>query len=145
MNKMRKFAFISLLSCIIFSCLKDKESDIEKYPQQWQLIKMTKGMIPDSEVTGDDMVWQEYYVLNSDETCTKSQTKDGKTTTIDGVFSWEDLSDGKYLRLTYHTSNTIIGNCSHRNEEFLALKSDTKLTGIWFACDGPGLEYERVN
>jgi len=142
-NKMKNLIIISLLICTLFSCTKADEFDIKQYPQKWQLIKMT-GQIPNSETTGTNMEWQEFYLLNSDSTFIKSRERDGILTEEYGSFSFEDLSDGKYLVLTYETDNTIIGNCTSELKEVLVLESNKSLVGTWSACDGPGLEYERI-
>ena len=104
---MKNLIFISLLICTLFSCTKTDEFNIEQYPQKWQLIKMT-GQIPNSETTGTNMEWQEFYLLTSNATFIKSRERDGILTEESGNFSFEDLSDGKYLVLTYETDNTII-------------------------------------
>jgi len=140
---MKNLIFISLLLCAFLSCTKDEKFDIEQYPQKWQLIKMT-GQIPDSETTGTDMEWQEFYLLNSNGTFIKSREQNGIFSEESGNFAYEDLSDGTYLLLTYESDNAIIGNCTLDLEEVLKLKSDIRLISTWCACDGPGLEYERI-
>lgn len=129
--------------CTFLSCTKDDEFDFEKYPQKWQLIKMS-GQMPDSETTGNNMEWQEFYLLNSKGTFIKSRERDGVLTEEPGNFSFEDLSDGKFLVLTYETNNSIIGNCTSDLKEVLWVKSDTRMIGTWAECDGPGLEYQRI-
>jgi hypothetical protein len=142
-NKMKNLIFISLLVCTLLSCTKEDEFDFEQYHQKWQLIKMT-GQIPNSETTGIDMEWQEFYLLNSNSTFIKSRERNGVLTEESGNFSFEDLSDGKYLVLTYGSDNSIIGNCTSDLKEVLMVKSDTRMLGTWSACDGPGLEYKRI-
>lgn len=143
-KKMKNLLFISLLIYILFSCTKDNEFDIEQYPQKWQLIKMTGG-IPDSETTGTNMEWQEFYLLNSNATFIKSRERDGILTEESGHFLFEDLSDGKYLVLSYETDNSLIGSCySSSLKETLILESHNRLISTWSACDGPGLEYEII-
>ena len=124
----------------MISCTDDGET--AEYPQRWQLIKMT-GQLAGSETIGSDMAWQEFYFLNSDGTFIKSREQDGVIREGYGKFLFEDLSDGKYLILTYETYNEIIGNCTPDLKEVLALKSYNRLVGTWSACDGPGLLYER--
>jgi len=140
---MKNLMLISLLICTLSSCTKDEKFDSKQYPQKWQLIKMT-GQIPNSETTGADMEWQESYLLNSDGTFTKSRERSGILTEVSGTFVFKDLSDGKFLELTYETDNDIIGSCYADHTESLWLKSESKLMGTWSYCDGPGLEYERV-
>ncbi|MBE9491359.1 MAG: hypothetical protein IMY70_00620 [Bacteroidetes bacterium] len=140
---MKNLIFISILTCTLFSCSKDDEFDFEQYPQKWQLIKMT-GQIPNSETTGTNMEWQEYYILNSNGTFTKSRERRGILTEVSGTFVFKDLSDKKYLELTYESDNAIIGSCFSEPGESLWLKSENRLMGTWSYCDGPGLEYERI-
>ena len=102
------------------------------------------GQIPNSETTGIDMEWQEFYLLNSDRTFIKSRERNGVLTEEPGSFSFEDLSDGKYLVLTYEADNDIIGNCTSDLKEVLMVKSETRMLSTWSACDGPGLEYKRI-
>lgn len=142
-SNMKNLICITILICTLFSCTKDNEFDFEQYPQKWQLKKMT-GQIPNSETTGKNLEWQEFYLLNSNGTFIKSRERDGVLTEESGNFTFKDLSDGKYLILTYETENAIIGNCTSEPEEVLFLRSNNKLSGTWLACDGPGLEYERI-
>lgn len=141
---MKNLIFISLLICSLFSCSEDDKFNFEQYPQKWQLVKMT-GQIPNSEVTGANMEWQESYMLNSDGTFTKYRERSGILTEASGTFAFKDLSGGKYLELTYESDNDIIGSCYSEPSESLWLKSKNKLMGTWSYCDGPGLEYRRVD
>jgi hypothetical protein len=61
-----------------------------------------------------------------------------------GTYTFINLSDGTYLELVYVSDNELIGNCTQEPKELLKLNSENKLTGTWWACDGPGLVYERV-
>ena len=141
---MKKLIPVFVMVTVLLSCSKNDNFDIEKYPQKWQLIKMSSGMVPNSETSGENMEWQEYYLLNSDGTFTKHREWDGSQTEASGTFSFTEGTDGKYLKLFYNEESTLIGNCSGDNTESLWLRSERKLTGTWLACDGPGLEYERV-
>lgn len=140
---MKNLLFISVLIYTLFSCTKDDGFDIEQYPQKWQLVKMT-GQMPNSETTGADMEWQEFYLLNSDGSFTKSRERSDLLTEVSGAFTFKDSSEGKFLMLSYESDNTIIGNCSSKPFESLWLKSENKMMGTWLICDGPGLEYKRV-
>ena len=134
---------ITLFIFSLFSCSKDKKVDSGYYPQNWQLVKMT-GQIPNSEVSGQAMEWQESYQLNSDGTFTKSRKKNGSVTEATGTFAFSDSQEGKFLILTYPEKNDIIGSCYAEPSEQLWLKSEDKLLGTWSYCDGPGLEYKRI-
>jgi hypothetical protein len=147
---MKKLTFICLFACTLFSCTKVSEKTIEKifqneYPQKWQLITMS-GQFANSERKGTDMEWQEFYLLNSDGTFIKSRERNGVSTEVSGTFSFDTVSGIKYLTLTYKTDNSIIGSCTSDLKESLCTEINTtnRMTSSWAACDGPGLEYERV-
>ncbi len=140
---MKNLSLISLLLCFVISCSKDQKVDPNRYPQKWQLVKMT-GQIPNAETTGDDMEWQEYYVLYSDRTFSKYRERDSVSTNASGTFVFNTVSDATYLELHYGSGNDIIGSCTSDYTESLWLKSESELIGTWFYCDGPGLEYARV-
>jgi len=54
------------------SCSNDSEDEsitvqdfsIQEFPQRWDLFKMSVGMLANSEITGEDMEYQEYYIFN---------------------------------------------------------------------------------
>jgi hypothetical protein len=138
---MKKVLFILLAAWIFISCTK--EFDLDKFPQEWQLTTMY-GQIPNSTTYGSDMEWQESYQLNSDRTFTKTRVRDGVLTEASGTFEFKDLTDGKFLELTYTSNSPIIGSCTVELKETFWVKSDKKMSGTWSNCDGPGLEYERI-
>jgi hypothetical protein len=138
---MKNLVLIPLFIFTLISCTKNKD---EVFPQKWQLIKMFGGQIGYYESTGTDMAWQEYYLLNSNGTFTKHRERDGKVIEASGTFTFKNKSDGKYFYLTYNSGGQIIGNCSSNNIETLLLKSGNNLFNTWADCDGPGLEYTRI-
>ena len=140
---MKNLILVCLIVFTTWSCSKDDKFGIDNYPQKWTLIEMS-GQIPNSETTGDDMEWQEYYLLKPDGTFIKHRERDGIDYEAIGIFTFVDESDGKYLELNYNSDNEIIGSCYANQTESLWLKSDHKLHGTWSYCDGPGLEYERT-
>lgn len=146
-RKMKNVALVSLFVLFLFSCVTDNEVVFleNQFPQKWQLTEMT-GQTPNSETTGAQMSWQEYYLLKADGTFTKAQIRNGVTTEASGTYSFETsfTSNEKYLILTYKTSNSIIGSCTSDLNELLWVKSNTDMISSWMACDGPGLKYERV-
>lgn len=139
---MKKPFLLLLTICILISCTKEDNFDIDRYPQKWTLIKMT-SQIPNSERTGESMEWQEYYLLKSDGTFLKRRERDGIKYDASGKFQFITITDGTLLELTHDTKNQIIGNCYSNQTEQLYLKSADKLVGTWQMCDGPRLEYER--
>ncbi len=142
---MGKRILLFMTIAILSSCNKEDDGNPEsELTGNWKLIEMS-GSIPNSETTGSDMEWQENYLLNTNGTFLKSRERDGITTEESGNFMFEELSDGKYLMLTYATDNEIIGNCTSELTEVLRLRSDSTLFGTWSACDGPGLVYEKTD
>ncbi len=145
---MRKLFLALLTVCLIMSCSKEgneieKQFDSEKYPQKWTLIEMS-GQIPNSEATGENMEWQEYYILKSDGTFIKHREWDGIDSDATGTFSFVNINEDKFIELVHAIGSDIVGSCYGNQNESLWLKSDKKLTGTWSACDGPGLVYERI-
>ena len=140
--------FGSLISCALhneFTLGKlNQEINLDAYPQKWQLVKMS-GQMRGSETTGEHMPWQEYYILNSDDTFVKQRKVSNKVTEAKGKYEFVIMSDGKYLKLTHESNNKIIGNCTSDLIEHLRVDTDQTLSGTWLACDGPGLTYQRVN
>lgn len=148
---MRKLSAISylLFMSLLFSCsdnfeaLNNDELNIDRFPQKWTLVKMS-GQTPYSEETGNDMKWQEYYMLHEDQTFVKFREEMRSTATGTGVYSYQNLSDGMYLILTYEVENAIIGSCTADLKERSFMNSNSTLKSTWQACDGPGLEYKLV-
>lgn len=141
---MKYIAFLFIVGATLFSCSKNSDETTEfNYQGTWTLTKMSGGLIF-YETTGDDMDWQEFYVLNDDETFLKSRTQDGVTIEASGTYSvLETPSDGAYIVLSYPETNTIIASCTYSTKEELYIDTN-KLLGTWNYCDGPGLEYERL-
>lgn len=138
---MKNVLFLFVSVWILSSCTK--EFDLDKFPQKWQLTSMF-GQISDSSTSGSDMEWQESYLLNSDGTFTKSRVRNGVLIEASGTFVFNDLTDGRYLELSYESSSAIIGSCISGLKETLWVRSERKMSGTWSYCDGPGLEYERI-
>jgi hypothetical protein len=137
------FAYLLLLTTI-FSCQKEEMTEVEPYPQTWQLVKLT-GQIPNFVRTGADLPWQETYVFNADSTFKKTRQQGDQVTEASGTFTLQDFSDGQYVVLTYNTASNIIGTCTPTElKETLVLETDDTLVSTWQACDGPGLEYKKV-
>lgn len=135
------FATIGILcSCTDNDTTKSKEGS-EYVGKKWKLVKMT-GNTPNSETTGEDMNWQEYYTFYEDSTFIKSRTYEGKTTEASGTYSFVTEGDENFIKLVYPEDHELIGNCFNTPEELLWIFPD-KLKGIWEMCDGPGLIYER--
>ncbi len=136
------FVALLLIIFISLSCSKD-DFDIDKFPQKWVLVKTT-GQMVNFEAVGNDMPWQEYYLFNSDGNFKKHREWGGVSYDAYGHFTPTDITEGKLLELTYNSDYEIIGSCYGNQTEGLWMESNKKLVGTWMACDGPGLEYKRV-
>jgi hypothetical protein len=139
---MKKIFLLVFTVCSILSCSKEEKFEIDNFPQNWILVKMT-GQIRNSETVGEKMAWQEYYLLKSDGTFIKYRERDGINFSASGNFSFVERADGKYLELSYNEDSQIVGSCYNNQTESLWLESNNILTSTWFACDGPGLVYKR--
>lgn len=134
----------------LFSCSKTDDTNktelfaADLYPQKWVLVEMS-GQVPNSTTTGDDMPWQEYYILNADGTFLKHRDYIGSNREGTGTFRFITDENGEFLELNYSEANDIVGSCgSSKQHEELSLKANNTLIGTWWACDGPGLKYERA-
>lgn len=150
---MRNLISATVIAGILISCSFNRGVDLENlnenfdpehYPQKWKLIEMSGNIANLSPSTGSDMAWQEYYLLHSDSTFTKSRKQDETVTEESGTYAFVVLPDGEYLELSYESDNNLIGNCTSETKELLKVNSGNKMIGTWWACDGPGLVYTRV-
>ena len=134
---------IVLLSLLILSisCNENNTTENQEFPQTWQLVKMT-GSLVDSEVTGDDMEWQETIGFNDKGEFLKSRTTDGLVVKAFGTFTMKTEGNETFYILKYKNDSPLIANCIGDFSEYLAIR-DTLLVGTWNACDGPGLEYKK--
>jgi hypothetical protein len=145
---MRYLTIIVAFLTIFSSCTKDTEETTAVttagYLGKWTLVK-TSGSIPNSEATGTAMEWQEFYLFNNDGTFIKSRVRNGVKTTASGTYTTQNYPEGMYLELTYSKDNELIGNCFSNLIEGLYIKANNTLSSNWSACDGPGLEYQKVD
>jgi len=143
---------ILILAFVISLCSCSKETDDVisnlEIAGKWELVKMT-GNDAGTETTGSDMYWQETYVINEDETFTKTRVREDSTVTVLGTYI---LSDARglalpesaiiFLVLNYNSKNIIIESChSNLTIEHLYFNTDNRLISLVDQCDGPGLEY----
>lgn len=143
---MKSLAIIVIFLSIFSSCTNDKEetATTADYHGKWTLVKMSGSMI-NSVTTGTAMDWQESYSFNNDGTFTKSRTRNTVKTTVSGTYTTQNNSDLLYLELTYPKDSEIIGSCYGNLKEELYFSVSTTLSNTWRNCDGPGLDYEKVN
>lgn len=121
-----------------------EQSGEEQDAVKWQLVEMSGSIANVPPTTGDDMAWQEYYLIYADDTFKKVRERDGEIKEASGTYEYITLSDGEYLELTYPSENELVGNCTNEPKEHLFVESESNLIGTWWACDGPGLVYEKV-
>lgn len=135
---MKKLINLLLVISMMYSCSKDDEKNI----QRWDLVRMA-GQIENSETTGKNMSWQEFYVFKNDGTFIKSRDRNGIITTASGSFTKVTRDEGTFLELKFKSGFEIIGSCYANEIETLWLKTNDLLVNTWSQCDGPGLEYEN--
>lgn len=141
---MKKYFLSLFLGVSLISCNEEDGFDPDLYPQKWQLVKIYYGIV-NSESTGDNLDWQEYYILYKNQSFTKSRLQEGILYEATGTFKYVNSDEGDYLELNYPVDSGIISNCSEEPVERLLVKSvDYMIGNSWLACDGPGLEYKRV-
>lgn len=150
-----KFKIIILvLGIIANSCSKSNDEpkvepldlSVMEFPQRWELFQMSSGMVPNSEITGDEMEYQEYYIFNDDTTFSKTRIQDQEEITEKGSYSIVEMDNRQTFRIRFNQDNDLIGNCSMEPVEFLYLDDDNKtLLSNWWACDGPGLSYKQIS
>jgi len=139
------FLFLSLF--ILVSCAEDDDFGLESTQfvfsdQKWELVQMS-GSFQNSETTGEEMDWQEYYIFSPEGTFIKSRTVDEEVTEATGTFEVVEYDNdlNHYLELTYQTGNELVGNCTGDDKELLMYRNSTMISSLWMACDGPGLDY----
>ncbi|MEO0331621.1 MAG: hypothetical protein AAF223_08030 [Bacteroidota bacterium] len=147
-----KYLIFGLL--LIFAACSDSQTidpessqstdNTTSYLDKWQLVEMSGSIANVPPTTGSEMAWQEYYLLYDDNTFTKVREQDDDTKEASGTYEFITLPDGEYLELSYPLENELIGNCTSESKELLSVQSEGKLIGTWWACDGPGLVYEKV-
>jgi len=119
---MKPVLIFSILSFLLTSCSSDNDSnkirDLENLPQTWELISFTTGLI-NQTTTGDEMPFQEKYILNKDKTFKKTRDQNGSIMQAEGTFFYEVEADFTYLVLTYVEENNIIVNCTKETKETL--------------------------
>jgi hypothetical protein len=143
---MKPLAIIVVFLSIFSSCANDaaETTTTADYHGKWTLVKMSGSMI-NSVTTGTAMDWQEFYLFNNDGTFTKSRIRNTVKTTVSGSYTTQNNSDELYLELTYSKDTEIIGSCYGNLKEELYFSASNNLSSTWRNCDGPGLEYQKVD
>jgi len=144
---------ILVLGIIANSCSKSNDEPkvepldllVMEFPQRWDLFQMSSGMVPNLEITGDEIEYKEYYIFYKDNTFSKTRIQDQEVITEKGSYSIAEMDNRQAFRLRFNQDNDLIGNCSMEPVEFLYLDDDNKtLLSNWWACDGPGLFYAQT-
>jgi hypothetical protein len=136
---MNRFIKISFLLVLMLSCTKDKTEP--GYPQKWQLVKMIGNYT--SVFTGDEMSWQEYYLLQADSTFKKHRIHDGVISEASGTWSKIRMYGDDFFELVYEHTGGIVASC-HTDREHLQILNSRSASSTWTQCDGPGLIYNLV-
>ena len=115
-----------------------------EWPQKWQLVEMSGNMSNVPPQTGDEMDYQEWYVLRENGTFTKTRTRENAIKQTEGTYSIKAYGHGKFIEFTFQSENSLLGNCDSTLSESLHISAENELRGTWLICDGPGLTYKRV-
>lgn len=145
-----KFSYLLLAMTLFLTSCSKEEPGMEalgfsatQFPQKWILVKMTGNSVETPAYTGENMYWQENYVFNADGSFLKTRIKNGESTTAEGNYTVSE-EDQTFI-LNHHNRNPLIGNCNMGNTEYLSFdKNRVNLLSNWWACDGPGLFYKRI-
>ena len=141
-NQCALLFFLALAACTFNNVQPEKRGVALEQPEKWQLVEMSGNIANVPPATGNNMTWQEWYVLYPDHSFTKTRVRDNITTSANGSYSVIS-SDKQYLELMYPSDNTLIGNCTAEAKELFAI-FENKIVSTWSMCDGPGLTYKKV-
>ncbi len=133
-----------IIVAVLVSCSTSvDQNDRKDLPKTYKLIKMS-GSFSGSETTGENMPWQETILFKTDGTFEKVRIEKGHSTTVNGKYVAIIEGDESLFELTYTQKHQLIGNCTGNLKELYTVINDDIIRGTWWACDGPGLEYERT-
>ena len=143
---MKKLLPVLIALIILSSCKMKSNLDVNVYPQKWELVSMSGNIANTKPLKGNDLPYKETYTLNKDSSFIKIRIKNELTQTASGTFTIEKFDNNPHFVFKYSTKNDLIGSCvSIELKEHLIIKSDSIIyNNTWQACDGPGLEYLRV-
>lgn len=143
-NKMKSTFLIFIAFALLISCSGTDVIESQPGSQgKWELVKMS-GRTLNSETSGTDMEWQEFYLLNDNGTFTKSRTFASNTSQSTGTYKTNTNGTENYIELTYSSQSDIIGSCYGNLKEELYYDTTDVLVSTWQNCDGPRLEYRKI-
>lgn len=134
-----------ILIFAIVSCSKKSEETFEnKINGKWELVRMT-GSFENTETAGADMEWNETYTFNANGTFAKTRTAAGVQSSATGKYSlFTDAQGVHYVQLEYDSASPLVGGCYSDVNEELYFTADHLLSSTWRNCDGPGLDYRKI-
>lgn len=116
---------------------------VKNPPQQYKLVQMST-MIINSETNGEEMPYQETYLLNEDLSFVKTRKQEGVTSSASGTFQKiRNTYNENLLIFTYDSDSELIENCLNNYEERLRIVEEDNLQGTANACDHPSKLYEK--
>ncbi|MCX2743053.1 hypothetical protein OO013_04210 [Mangrovivirga sp. M17] len=131
---------ILIVACSSSDNVVQNETPIEG---KWELTKM-EAQRTRTEITKEDIPYEEFYVFNSDGSFTKTRITNDEVESASGRYTKENTNDWKHLKLVYSEDSQLIDNCTGEAVEHLAIEQN-ELKGGSAPCDGPALYYSPVN
>lgn len=97
------------------------------------------------------MPFQETYYLEADGSFLKVRYIQGEELKVEGNFALTDTGSTiteegiiAFVQFEHGSLNPIIANCSSTLTEHMYLTSGQKLVSTYEACDGLGLQYQKL-
>ncbi|QCK16831.1 hypothetical protein [Mangrovivirga cuniculi] len=128
--------FIVFSGCVKEEIIYECEAPIEG---KWMLTKVFIGW-SETELTGEDIGYEEYYIFNSDGSFSKTNISEEGSKSVNGIYSEIETTDGNQLKLEYPEDHELIENCTGDPIEVLTILTN-ELKGGSAPCDGPDLYY----
>ena len=143
---MKKLLSVLVVLIILNSCKKKSNFDMNVYPQKWELVSIIGNIANTKSLSGDNLPYKETYTLNKDSSFIKIRINNELTQKASGTFTIEKFDNYSHFVFKYSIKNDLIGSCVIIElKEHLTIKSNSNIyNNAWQACDGPVLEYERV-
>ncbi|TLF45278.1 hypothetical protein [Maribacter aurantiacus] len=142
---MKKRILTLLIFVNLISCTKSENIPNSEFFGNWRLIKMTGSSI-NSESKGKDMEWKESYLFNENGTFQKFRETDKCSFVASGTFKVKSTANETTIELLFDYESNILGSCySSTLKEILVQNSENSLYNTWSNCDGPRLEYRKIN